>query len=287
MSGVVVGVDRSETAHRAAVKAAGLATALGEPLHLVMAVKGGRSQTVRVGAEQFFVDWLSNANGFLQSLKVELGVADTTTAIGGSNPAKAICEEAERIGASVIVVGNRRVQGAKRVLGSIAVAVTHHAPCDVLIAHTNDDESDSTATPIRHSISSATLFRGCSATQLERVEGLGTSISVTAGQELTEQQRLGREFGVLLNGTATVTVDGTKVATLYAGDHFGEMALLESVGGGDPTRCATITADSDLWISVMSIPEFSSLTAQLPEIADRLRATAVQRRTENGHVQSA
>ena len=34
----------------------------------------------------------------------------------------------------MIVVGNVHMQGAARVLGSIASDVAHHAPCSVLIA---------------------------------------------------------------------------------------------------------------------------------------------------------
>ena len=97
MGGIVVGVDQSETAHRAAVKAARLAAALNERLHLVTAVKGGRSTTLQVGADQFFDDWVATANQFLQTTKHELGIENTTTALGGSNPAKSLCEEAERV----------------------------------------------------------------------------------------------------------------------------------------------------------------------------------------------
>ena len=39
--------------------------------------------------------------------------------------------------ADVIVVGNKRVQGVSRILGSIARYVAAHAPCDVYIAHTH------------------------------------------------------------------------------------------------------------------------------------------------------
>ncbi|MFI5429021.1 universal stress protein [Aeromicrobium sp. UC242_57] len=53
-------------------------------------------------------------------------------------PAAALVELAEETGADVIVVGNKRVQGMSRVLGSIAADVTRRAPCDVYIAHTHD-----------------------------------------------------------------------------------------------------------------------------------------------------
>jgi nucleotide-binding universal stress UspA family protein len=51
-------------------------------------------------------------------------------------PADALVEEAKRLGADLIVVGNRRVQGIGRVLGSVATDVAHHAPCDVYIVKT-------------------------------------------------------------------------------------------------------------------------------------------------------
>ena len=38
--------------------------------------------------------------------------------------------------AELIVVGNRRTQGIGRVLGSVAVSVAAHAPCDVYIVKT-------------------------------------------------------------------------------------------------------------------------------------------------------
>jgi nucleotide-binding universal stress UspA family protein len=40
------------------------------------------------------------------------------------------------IGADLIVVGNRRVQGIGRLLGSVATDVAQHAPCDVYIVKT-------------------------------------------------------------------------------------------------------------------------------------------------------
>ena len=40
--------------------------------------------------------------------------------------------------ARMIVVGNRRMHGIGRVLGSVANSVAHNAPCDVYIANTYD-----------------------------------------------------------------------------------------------------------------------------------------------------
>jgi nucleotide-binding universal stress UspA family protein len=51
-------------------------------------------------------------------------------------PATVIVEEAERRGATLIVVGNRGMQGLGRVPGSVASWVAHHAPCDVYVVKT-------------------------------------------------------------------------------------------------------------------------------------------------------
>jgi nucleotide-binding universal stress UspA family protein len=41
--------------------------------------------------------------------------------------------EAKRLDADLIVVGNVRMQGPGRLLGSVGSGVAHHAPCNVLI----------------------------------------------------------------------------------------------------------------------------------------------------------
>ncbi|MET0460593.1 MAG: universal stress protein, partial [Ilumatobacteraceae bacterium] len=51
-------------------------------------------------------------------------------------PASALLTEADRLQADVIVVGNRRMQGVGRLLGSVANEVAHNATCDVYIVKT-------------------------------------------------------------------------------------------------------------------------------------------------------
>ncbi|MFZ4719604.1 MAG: universal stress protein [Ilumatobacteraceae bacterium] len=74
-----------------------------------------------------------------RSLKGELpGGLSATHAVVNAEPADALCSEAERLQAWAIVVGNKRVQSATRVLGSIPLDVAKHAPCNVHIVHTVD-----------------------------------------------------------------------------------------------------------------------------------------------------
>lgn len=52
-------------------------------------------------------------------------------------PSQALLKQAEKYYARVIVVGNKRMQGLGRVLGSITSSLAHNAPCDVYIAQTD------------------------------------------------------------------------------------------------------------------------------------------------------
>ena len=137
MDEIIVGVDESDTARVAAKEAALLAQQLGRPLHLVTALKRAKGESVKAGAERVVIDPLTLAEDFLRSLKGSLpGGIEATHAAVVAEPADALCQEAERLGASIIVVGNKRVQSAARVLGSIPLDVAKHAPCNVYIVHT-------------------------------------------------------------------------------------------------------------------------------------------------------
>jgi len=136
MNDIVVGIDRSETATHAAGVAAELAKALGANLHLITCADKSRSVEVKVGTERFHTDWLAEADQFLRDAARSLDCDQVTFAVGSGNPADFLCDEARRLDARTLVVGNRRVQGVARVLGSVAGDVLKHADCDVLIVNT-------------------------------------------------------------------------------------------------------------------------------------------------------
>lgn len=136
MNDVVVGVDRSETARSAGVSAAKLAAALGVNLHLVTCAEPKASVSAGVGSDRFESDWTTEAEQFLEQLAFDLPHDTVTWKVATGDPAHAIVDEATRLDAGTIVVGNVRAQGVSRVLGSVAAAVTKKAPCDVMIAHT-------------------------------------------------------------------------------------------------------------------------------------------------------
>ena len=136
MNDIIVGIDRSETAAHAASVAAEMAKALGVNLHLVTCADKSRSVDLKVGGDRFHSDWFGEADQFLRDAARRLDCDQVTHAVGSGNPADFLCDEARRLDARTLVVGNRRVQGVSRVLGSVAGDVLKHADCDVLIVNT-------------------------------------------------------------------------------------------------------------------------------------------------------
>jgi CRP-like cAMP-binding protein len=96
---------------------------------------------------------------------------------------------------------------------------------------------------------------------------------VSTGVKLTGEGASGYSFFVLLEGTATVTIDGIEVRTLEPGAFFGEIAIL-----GDGRRTATVTTASPARVLVLFGTEFRQLQQEYPDLAaqieSRLRATA-------------
>lgn len=139
---IVTGVDGSPTAARAAHKAAELAQALGAELHVLSAYGKFESDTFSSGNEEIVFTTAKDAELIVGDTVADLHKKFPELLISSTpsegKPGEALVKAAERLGANLIVVGNRRVQGIRRVLGSIARDVAAHAPCDVYVAHTTD-----------------------------------------------------------------------------------------------------------------------------------------------------
>jgi nucleotide-binding universal stress UspA family protein len=140
MSGIiVVGVDGSGTARKAAESARDLAAALGASLHVVSAFDTDRTEVFGSGSDKWIVSDADGAENVARTVADALvGDVKVTYSAARGKPAEALIKEAGRLDAKMIVVGNRRMRGIGRVLGSVANSVAHNAPCDVYIANTYD-----------------------------------------------------------------------------------------------------------------------------------------------------
>lgn len=142
MDTIIVGVDDSETARQAARVAARLAWGLGAKLHIVSAVEKERTVVVEgPGDDKWWFSTTQEARQGAEAVAGALvsefpGLGEVAVSVGEGKPHDVLIDEAARLEATTIVVGNRRMQGAGRVLGSIANSVAHSAPCDVYIVKT-------------------------------------------------------------------------------------------------------------------------------------------------------
>jgi nucleotide-binding universal stress UspA family protein len=142
---IVVGTDGSETATAAVRQAIELAKLSNAKLDLVAAFEPVPQTRLREeqqevpGDIQYAVGPREDVNAILETA---VGMAkqeglDAEPYPREGDPADAILDVAEEIGADLIVVGNKGMTGAKRfLLGSVPNKVSHHAPTAVLIVRT-------------------------------------------------------------------------------------------------------------------------------------------------------
>jgi nucleotide-binding universal stress UspA family protein len=123
---------------RAVQAAVELAHAFDARLHIVTAYKPQAVRTPDLPAEFLEANYLPPADSLLDEL---ISVArranvDAEVHAATGEPAEAIVRVATRVGADLIIVGNKGMRGARRVLGSVPNSIAHHAPCSVLIVDT-------------------------------------------------------------------------------------------------------------------------------------------------------
>jgi CRP/FNR family transcriptional regulator, cyclic AMP receptor protein len=116
------------------------------------------------------------------------------------------------------------------------------------------------------------LFSNCSKRDLSSVSGIADEIDLSAGKELTREGKPGREFFVLVDGTADVLKKNRKVATLKAGDFFGEIALVSNA-----PRTATVRASSPVRALVVTDRNFKRLLDEQPEIERKVLTALAER----------
>jgi CRP-like cAMP-binding protein len=121
-------------------------------------------------------------------------------------------------------------------------------------------------------IKKAPLFARCSRRELAEIAGVADEIDFGAGKELTREGASGREFFVLLEGTADVTQNGRRVNQLGAGDFFGEIALVSR-----SPRTATVVTTSPVRALVITDRAFRGLLAHSPQIQTKVLEALAER----------
>ena len=110
------------------------------------------------------------------------------------------------------------------------------------------------------------MLSGLDHRHLEKLAKDFTERTFPAGSVVVRQgDDRGIGFFVIADGEAIVSVDGTEVARLGPGTHFGAIALI-----ADRVRTATVTAATDLHCYVMTLWDFRSFVQGDAEVAWKL-----------------
>ena len=97
-------------------------------------------------------------------------------------------------------------------------------------------------------------FAGFSRQELQKLSRRAVEIDVDAGKVLAREGEPGREFLIVLAGTAVASRDGQVLAHFGPGDTFGEIAVLDH-----STRTATVTAETPMRVAVVAANDFQAL----------------------------
>lgn len=106
-----------------------------------------------------------------------------------------------------------------------------------------------------------------------------TERDVPAGKEVVTQGRGGVAFFLILEGQATVVVDGEDRTTLGPDDYFGEIALILP----DVPRTSTVRAESDLRLAALTTWNFKPFVLDHPQVAWALLETLAKRFAQTPH----
>ena len=119
------------------------------------------------------------------------------------------------------------------------------------------------------------LLEGIDEAELVRIAPLPDEVEVAAGAVLTEEGTTGGEFYIIVTGTATVSRQGRKLATLGPGSFFGEVAVLTH-----GLRTATVTADVPMRLLRLDERRFRTLLSTAPAVSQKLMEGLAERLKE-------
>lgn len=130
---------------------------------------------------------------------------------------------------------------------------------------------------VQEAIKNAPLFAHLTKKDTKQLADVLTARSFPAGTVVIEQGKPGVGFFVIASGSASVTVGGVGKKRLGAGDHFGEIALID-----EGPRAGEVTAETDLECYAMAAWQFRPFVQDHPDVAWALLESLVQRIVREG-----
>ena len=116
-------------------------------------------------------------------------------------------------------------------------------------------------------------FADCSDDELLAINDLMTEVTIDAGETLTQQGEVGWDFMVIVDGHASVEIDGEEVCGVMEGSFVGEVALL-----GDGRRSATVKAVTPVRAYLLGAIDFQRLLDRAPTLRGKIEQAAADRR---------
>ncbi len=120
---------------------------------------------------------------------------------------------------------------------------------------------------IDEALATVPLFAGTSRRHRKNLAGLMEVIDFMAEHSIVREGDDADSFYVVLEGEATVRIDGRVVATKGPGDYFGEIALLD---GG--VRTATVSSDTPMTMLTLHRRAFERALDEDPTLSRALLA---------------
>jgi CRP/FNR family cyclic AMP-dependent transcriptional regulator len=125
---------------------------------------------------------------------------------------------------------------------------------------------------VQDAIKNAPLFSQLSKKDVKQLAAALNERTFPAGTVVIEKGKPGVGFFIIARGSATVTVAGNRVRALGAGDHFGEVALID-----DGPRMAEVIADTELECFALAAWQFRPFVQDHPDVAWALMQSLVKR----------
>ena len=121
-------------------------------------------------------------------------------------------------------------------------------------------------------LSKVQMFSSLNKRELGLIARSADVVTVKPGTEIVTQGTPGHEFYLVVSGQATVRRNGRKIATLGPGQYFGELALLDR-----GPRSATVIAETEVELAIISQREFLAVLNQVPAVAYKLLVSMASR----------
>lgn len=121
-------------------------------------------------------------------------------------------------------------------------------------------------------LTGSALARKAPASELAKLDGLGTVVFLEAHTQLFHEGKRGQMACVVVDGSLSVQRDGNVLALLGPGEFVGEISLLSG------ERCnADVIADTDTSVLALNPTEFDQVLDTCPRIARHVLQSSVRR----------